>query len=229
MTNESIDELFEKIDRQAKSSIENDASLNELLVGYLESPDAVREFIKRCLKNQSTREMLLRVQWYTELTHSIGTVRPGRPALQLIFLIAMAEGLSKTRDGKSDSDTKSKYYFKEFFTLISDEDTKRIETQVKLDFRSMSLDSFLDILYHARCNAVHGREFWLLSFKHGDDGVTLLADGDIGSGSDKRRVYYDTTMQFSEVIDIFIRTALANIEALAHINEVEGAKELLED
>lgn len=85
------DDAIKKLNELGKKVIASDKRLYDALRPYFDSVDEVEKYIIKCLRKLTTRRMLLRVQWYVELAEHINKAREARPALPLIFLMAMAE------------------------------------------------------------------------------------------------------------------------------------------
>jgi uncharacterized GH25 family protein len=149
------------------------------------------------------------------------TIRQGYPALQLIFLMALAEGVVKfslKRKKLNPLDA-----IKIFFSHISAEDKKMLMKRCQRASISANLrfSSILKILYEVRNRAVHGESFWDFSLmdkaeKEKNDKIytdySLITSGALGKKGKKRRVSLETALTYEELKQIFIRTALANIE-----------------
>lgn len=81
-------------DAQTRIYLSQDPELISFWADYFPSREDAIVFIKRCLKKITTRRMMLRVKWYVDIANRMPSVRDSRPALQIIFLVAMAESIA---------------------------------------------------------------------------------------------------------------------------------------
>jgi len=223
----AIKKAFKDADEKIQQGILSDNDLYGVLQPCFASKSDARDFVKKCLTNIKTRRMLLRVQWYTELADDIVKVREGRPALRLIFLMAMAEHIEKNRLG--DDDIGSWNAIWGFFSNISKDDKEKLgksfrRTLLNSKYHSLRFSSIIRILYDIRNRAVHGVDFWSFSFL---DQATkskakashythysLITSGLLGKRGRKRRVSLDLTLTYEELRDIMVRTAVSSIKTL---------------
>jgi len=88
---------WQEIDRQVKKELLVDIRLNNFLRSVFPNLIERRVFIGKCLKKLTTRRMLLRAQWYTEIADDMDKIRRNRPALKIVFLFGLAESIVKFR------------------------------------------------------------------------------------------------------------------------------------
>lgn len=113
-----------------------DTALNNFLVPFFSEINR-KEFIKRCLRERKTQRMLLLAQWYAEIADGQNVVKKNRPALQIIFLISLVEGVARVRNNcLSDDSRRSTKMIEEFFELIAREDKKTLLQNFKRAFVS---------------------------------------------------------------------------------------------
>lgn len=202
-----------------------DKGLNDFLKPIFPVDDERHDFIKNCLRKIGTRRMLLRAQWYTEIADDQEKVRQSRPALSLIFLMALAEAIAKNRT--RNVHLRSPEAVKEFFKYISEEDKTLLfrgfrRLLISPRHHDLRFSSILKILYNVRNSAVHGEDYFSFSLmdrgekeKHaGYTDFGLITSGYLGGRREKRRVSLHVKLTYEELRDIFRRTALANIKSL---------------
>ena len=170
----------------------------------------------------------MRVQWFCQIADGLELVRKNRPALQIVFLVALAEGIAKQRVGKKMG---SFLGIKEFFKkYINASDKKHLEHSFRRSItgprlHKLTFTSQLRILYEVRNRVVHGEEFWVFFFmgkkekeryiKEKFTDYAHLTEGWLGKQNRKRRVSLEMTLTYEEFKNIVIRTAIANINAVA--------------
>ena len=199
-----------------------DKELDSFLKPVFPEPEEREKFVKTCFKRVKAREMLLRAQLYTELANNQKKIGRERPAIQLIFLMALAEGVAKRRTGKS------KDPIKDFFEYISSDDTKILLNQFKrtLSKPRLRFSSVRRILYEVRNRAVHGDEFWEFSLVDeaeraeakmaGYTSYGRLTFGYLGKRGRKREQPIVLNLTYEELRDIFRRTAIENIKSILY-------------
>lgn len=222
---DTIDKQIRKIDSSVKQGILKDKDLNNLLQPFFADKNEIENFIKKCLTKLKTRRMLLRVQWYTEIADDLEKIRQNRPALRLVFLIALAESIAKTRLGKKN--ISSLDAVKNFFKYILQDDKQKIINNFRRALLEMitprlRFSSIIKILCEVRNKAVHGEDFWsffLLEQKEKREyshynHYSLLVSGSLGKIGRKKRVSLSIKLTYEELRDIIIRTAIENIKPL---------------
>ena len=218
---------LEELEKVIKREILYDPELRVLLLPFFENDEkATHQFIFRCLRRMTTRRMLLRTQWFCELADGMGKVKTHRPALQLMFLIFLAEGVVKQHAG---DDTQSFTAVREFFRHTLPADKQHITQNLRRSLGSrrlhqLSFLSTLRILYEVRNRVVHGQEFWEFFFlekeekekyiREGYNHYGLLTSGHLGPKGRKHRESLDMTLTYEEFRDIVIRTAVENIKMM---------------
>src|SRR5258708_860470 len=214
---------WKKIDDLSKKGLLVDEDLHDFLKPIFPDISERTAFIKHCLKKLKTRRMLLRAQWYTEIADDKEKVRNNRPALKIIFLLALAEAIAKTRIGKNKIESLKAIQI--FFQHVLPED-KKIITQnfqralVKIKHHNLRFTSIIRILYDVRNRAVHGEDYYSFSLldkdekeKHKDyTDFSLITAGSLGKKYKKRRVPLDICLTYEELRDVVRRTAIENIK-----------------
>lgn len=229
---------WREIDKMVKKELLKNRELNNLLTPFFNSESSRKEFIQKCLKKQKTRRMLLRTQWYSEIAEGLDVVKSNRPALQIIFLMSLAEGVARLKTDKDGDDTvSSRSMIKEFFSRTTTQDRKLIAQKfkralVKIEYHNLRFSSAVNILYDIRNRAVHGNDFYSFSLLNEnqkkefvDGGYThygIMTTGFLGktgktrSGNKRRkqRVRLDISLTYKELKNIVIRTAIENIKGV---------------
>lgn len=194
---------LKKLDRLAKSSIANDPKLLNLLINYFSDIYEVKIFVKKCLKKLKTRRMLLRVKWYIELASLIRRSRDKRPALPLIFLMAMAESIARSiLPNKKAKTSQSFDIVKLLFNKIDQRDKVILKQKIrranlKPNINSLRFSSILKLLWNARNDAVHGIDFW--SFGLPDSETGLLTHGLLGTKKHRRKISLEINIQYENL------------------------------
>ncbi len=216
---------WRKIDEAVKQGLLEDKDLHNFLEPILHAKSDREDFIKKCLKKISTRRMLLRAQWYTEIADDQQKIRQGRPALRILFLLGLAEALAKKRIGNQHLE--SFKAIQEFFKYISVSDRNVLQTSFKRTLLHprqpmLRFSSILRILYDIRNRAVHGDDFFSFSLMDKErkkehahfSSFGLITSGYLGPRKRKKRISLDIKLTYEELRDIFRRTAIANIQSI---------------
>ncbi len=220
---------WNKIDKVVKVGLAKDRDLNNFLNPFFVSELKTNVFIKQCLKKLKTRRMMLRTQWYAEIADGLDVVKSSRPALQIIFLMSLAEGVARLKDGAMDNDG-SRKMIHNFFKFTTAEDKKLLAQKfqralVSVRHHKLRFYSVISILYDIRNRAIHGDDFYSFSLLNEkqkkefvDGGYThygIMTTGFLGKRRKrKQRVPLDIVLTYKELRDIVIRTALENIRSL---------------
>lgn len=209
-----------------------DSRLHNYFQTYFSSDGERNTFIEKCFKRITTRRMLLRINWYGEIADGQEKVRRNRPALQIIFLLALAEGIMVLRKNlKQNTYFKSEKLIKEFFERTSLEDRGFLlrhfrRAYLKVQHHSLRYSSIISILWNIRNKAAHGVNFYSFSMlgkdrkkdyvdgQFSDFGVITVGSfgkrGKTKSGKPRKpnHVQLDISMTYQELKDIIIRTAI---------------------
>ena len=223
---DEIDKAVREIDKHTKKVLAQDPSILSFWSRYFSSRKEASKFIKDCLKKLSTRRMMLRVEWYVNIANKMPIIRDSRPALQIIFLIALAEGLASKRFTKKQAiELGSQKLVLNFFKYITDLDKKELEMKFRRALtqerhHKLYTSSIIRIIYQIRNDAVHGKDFWGFSLvdkkRHKDADEphwSLMTSGQLGTIKRKRRVSLETKLTYENLRDIFVRTAIQNIKS----------------
>lgn len=216
----NIKKLLQLADKAVKKGILEDEELHQFLSPYVPVKENRNKFIKSCLRKMKTRRMLLRLHWYSQLADDIDKAKQARPALQIIFLMAMAEGLVGEKRG--DKNLPPRWAINDFFSEIGSDDKQILQNNIRRSVGSpilsnLRFSSIVSILYEVRNKAVHGKEYWQFSLADNSDtqgGVIRLTHGWLGKSRKKRRVPLDVKITYEMLRDIFARTAINNIKAI---------------
>lgn len=211
----TVDPLRE-LEALAQQDILNDPKLMNLLEPHIKDS---RSFVKECLRKKQTRHMLLLTQWYADIADDVRIAHDQDP-LRIIFLFSLAEGVAKQREKNANDDSRSSEYCLKFFQHISQSDKDTLETKVRGVYSKpgsdqLHLRTILNVLYNVRSDAVHGRRFWEFSLSKKSDGkYPRMVYGPVGKPNRKRKAVLNISLTFSELRNIFVRTAIANIGAV---------------
>ena len=171
--------------------------------------------------------MLLCAQWYTQIADDQEKVRNNRPALKIIFLVALAESIAKQRIGINK--IKSSESLKKFFDLVLPEDKKIMmcdfqRALTKPGHHTLLFSSIIKILYEVRNKAVHGEDYFSFSFldkkqknefeNQGYNSWSFMTFGYLGKPYKKRQIALSLKITYDEFRDIVVRTAIENIKSL---------------
>ncbi len=216
----TVDDLWKQLEEEAKKSILSDKDLHTFLSRYIPDVDDRNRFIKACLRKKKTRRMLLRLQWFSQIADDLTKVKEARPALQFIFLMALAEGIVGERTG--DYNMPSRKAVGDFFKYTTPDDKIILQNGIRRSLASSSLhslrfSSIISILYEARNRAVHGKDFWVFTLPDSNDmqnSLTMLTEGWLGKPGRKRRLPLEINLTYEDIRDVFSRTALENIRAV---------------
>jgi len=217
---------FKLIDNITKQRLMADPELHTFLTPVFAEEPERRVFIKRCLRKNKTRRMLLHAQDYLEMADDQRQTRHTEPALSLIFLMAMSESLAKTRMGnkKFGSAAAARSFFK--YILPADKQSLKQKFRRALlsaQHHELRFSSILKILYENRNKAVHGDDYFIFQLMDESTRVEYesgnythfgqLTHVTLVSKSKKRkRVTIDLILTYEELRDIFRRTAIENIK-----------------
>lgn len=217
---------LKKLSDMAKQGIARDPELLKLLRPFFSNQKEVQDFINQSLEKIKTKRMLLRLQWFSEIADDFEKIRANRPALKLIFLMSLAEGVANQNLRSNLNSTKA---VEEFFKHISSGDKKQLLKNfryalIRPRMSKLRLSSIIKILYNVRNKAVHGEDFWTFSFLEKDQKEKsqrgqythygLSVTGYLGKKGQKRRIPLELTLTYEEFRDIIIRTAIANIQSI---------------
>lgn len=156
---------LKKLDERTKQGLVQDEDLLIFWSKYFSSRAETSIFIKNCLRKLSTRRMMLRVRWYVDIANGMTKVRENRPALQVVFLIALAETIARRKFTKKQADTMgSLKLVLNFFKHITNSDKIELEKKFKrtlssAKYHKLHISSVVRILSQVRNDAVHGEEF----------------------------------------------------------------------
>ncbi|OGB74499.1 hypothetical protein A2V68_02695 [candidate division Kazan bacterium RBG_13_50_9] len=226
----------------SKQSIMQDAELIQFLAPFFQNKNNTTDFIKMCLQRIRTRHMLLRTHWYAEIADGIEKVRASRPALRIIFLISLAEGVARLRLKRERDSDNAKSMISSFMSLMSDADKNQLKRDfrralIKMPHHQLQFSGIVNILYDIRNRAVHGDDFYSFSLLDKNRKKEYVSEGyhDYGilthgewkisrrkgsktSANKKVKVTLDIKMTYEELRAIFIRTAIANIKKCGKFN-----------
>ena len=157
--------------------------IEEYFLPVFDSSENAKAFVKSARENQKARIVIHQCARMLYLADKV--CQRGRPALDVLFFMIIAEATAKIIYDFQDQG-KSKEYTYKFFKDICDESHKaRLSTAFRKqteesDFVAdnyLTLDETIELLYGVRCDVVHrGKYFdnlWLKE-KNGDDN-TLFA------------------------------------------------------
>jgi len=223
-------ESLREIDKLVKRGLVEDEGLNKFLSPFFSSKTERINFIVKCLQKNKSRRMMLRAQWYAEIADSLERVKNNRPALQIIFLMSLAEGVTRLRtNNDGDDNVSSKTMIHDFFRYTTASDKKLLARKftralTKAKHNNLTFSSVVNILYDIRNKAVHGYDFYSFSLldknqekEFVEGGYThygIMTSGFLGKTNRKRRVSLDISLTYEELRCVIVRTALENINAV---------------
>lgn len=115
--------------------------------------------------------MMHQTQRLVSIANDLSSFRPGREALQLLFLMICVEHISKLHDGFTGEGQSKKYvkiFFAEFITeSAKDKLEKSFIDNSSTPMKALGLDKAVDLLYSVRCDVVHEGNYWAFSFHDG--------------------------------------------------------------
>ena len=220
------------LNKAIKKGLEIDPGLHKFLNPIFNDVQGRHKFIKKCLRTLKARRMLLRAQWYTEIAEHQSKMKYGRPALRIIFLMSMAESLAKAR---TNSTLGSLAAIKAFFKFILKQDREFMRRNFRRallgpKISKLRFSSIIRILYEVRNQAVHGEDFFSFSLMDAEDKKEkelghythygTITSGDLVKYNKKtkkknrQRVSLDISLTYTELSEIFSRTAIENIKAI---------------
>lgn len=146
---------------------------------FFESEHKTKTFIALCDQlapdsaNHNAKIMMHQTQRLVSIADEIADLRPGREALQLLFLIICVENISKLHNDFT-GEGQSKKYVKRFFAdFLSDSDKDRLGTSFidnkTLPMTALGYEKAVDLLYSIRCDVVHEGNYWGFSFHNGQN------------------------------------------------------------
>lgn len=121
--------------------------------------------------NHDAKIMMHQTQRLVSIANDLSSFRPGREALQLLFLMICVEHISKLHQGFT-GEGQSKKYVKRFFAEFIPKSAKEKLGRSFVDNSSMpmtalGLEKAVDLLYRVRCDVVHEGNYWGFSFHDG--------------------------------------------------------------
>lgn len=140
------------------------------------------------------------------LADDMPKVRPGKDALQLLFLMICAENIAKlfhNFEGERESRKYVRRFFEEF---VVGADRQAIQGSIVKDTLpplALNLVEVADTLYSVRCDVVHEGQYWGFQFHDGD---TPMITGD-----PPVTVY----LELSTLRDVVVRAAIRAISGYA--------------
>src|SRR3989344_5505486 len=218
---DEITKSLKELDKHTKKVLAQDPESILFWSKYFSGKEEAILFIKNCLKKLLNRRMMLRTEWYVGIADSMPKIRDSRPALQVIFLVSLAEGLAGARSTKRQANNLgSQKSVLDFFKYIAKSDREELMTKFRRTLtatgrQTLRFSSIIRILYQIRNDAVHGEEFWKFSLvdkKHHKDVKephwSLLTTGRLGTKKRKREENIETRLKYENLRDIFVRTAI---------------------
>lgn len=228
-------EAWKKVDEVTKQQLLVDKEVHAFLKPIFDDEAERTRFIKQCLNKLTARRMLNHAHWYLEMADAQEKVARGRPAIKIIFLMSLAEYITKAR--LRDNRIGSLKAIQSFFKFISKEDKALLQRgieklMVKIPHSKLRFTSLIRILYDVRNRAVHGEDYYSFSLPsperkrkaYEEDGYThwsLATTGYLMSQPRRRgglrrkvRIPLDVTITYEDLREVFRRTAIANIQSL---------------
>jgi hypothetical protein len=153
-------------------------------VSFFTSTDKARKFVEACeaqpAEANRAKIIMHQTQRLVSIADKIPQIRPGRVALQILFLIVCAECVAKLyKDFKGEG--KSHEHVQIFFNdLLTDDDKELIGNGFRtIDSGPLGLKAAVDVLYAVRCDVVHEGQYWAFSLKENESSkVNVGINGD---------------------------------------------------
>lgn len=183
------------------------------MTAYFPSQSEANAFIRKCSKKKKTSRALLLTQWLTNIADDIENIKPGRPALKIVFLIILAESVEKILNSKATSPRRA---FKAFFSKTNQDDRIMLLKGIRnfsTNSGNLRFNTILDILYNLRNRVFHeGLYFDFHLNDKAEENMTQTTEGYAGNKFRKqRKVMLDIALSYNQLRDIVVRTALDNI------------------
>lgn len=143
---------------------------------FFASDDETKSFVNTCeelapdVANHDAKIMMHQTQRLVSIADDLSNLRPGREALQLLFLMICVEHISKLHDGFTE-DGQSKRYVKRFFAefiteAAKDKLGKSFVDNGSMPMTALGIERAVDLLYSVRCDVVHEGKYWGFSFQN---------------------------------------------------------------
>lgn len=206
-----MQDIQKKLNKARDTDILNDEEIRKFYLPYFSNdPNKVQAFIKKCLKRDKTRKMLLLTQWLTEIADKIPSAsKSGAGNLQIVFLITLAESVAKYSDNYT-KEGDSKKFIDTFFTFLSSGDKEILVSKFKtINSQKSKLKCIIGDFYDIRNRAVHNGIFFDFFFR-GD--CTTMASIRRGKKNKKRAVVMENDLDYNTFKEIIVRSSIKIIE-----------------
>lgn len=188
--------------------------LSDFLNRYVAIVGDVESFIEKCYKRNKTRKSLLRTSWLAGIADQMEKIEPGCPALRVVFLVILAETITKLLFRKSSRNVGPRKRFKTFFEAASDEEKALLLCGIqKYDgtSRKFRFNTLLDIIYNLRNEVFHEGRYFNFFFHEAQRQGTIVPGYTGTKASRLRKVSLYMTLSYENFRDVFVKTALRNI------------------
>lgn len=186
--------------------------LSDFLKSYTAIVGDAKSFIEKCCRRNKTRKSLLRTSWLTDIADQMQNINPRRPALSIVFLVILAETITRLLFAQFSKNNGPRKRFKKFFEAASNEEKAFLLCGIQRydgTSRKFRFNTLLDIIYNLRNQVFHeGRYFDF--FFHEPQWQGTIVTGYAGIKR-LRKVSLDMTLSYENFRDVFVKTALRNI------------------
>lgn len=183
------------------------------IIGFcFHSDQEVENFARNCLKENKTRWMLNRLQWFVELADF-----QRYDSVKTFFLVAMAETNIKLLENRFKDNSNEVADVKKFFARFSKQDKDELrkyffKTDKFLNKKSFKFNKVVDILLNVRHRVVHGKNHYDFRFHDGSDNLMNIIFGEVGTKNKKKSIRYELEITYKNFREMMIKNAVENIK-----------------
>lgn len=194
----------------------DDTGLIQFYLPFFTDENETEAFIKQCeAKEERSKKMINLLAWLVDIADKIGEVKPGRPSLQIVFLLTCAESNSKIKEIYTE-EFKSREFTHKFFESIKEEDKQLILeniTESNLLNTDISFEDIIDILYNIRCETIHEGIYFHFCFSNNEEFKTnRVKKGK--TPNNKIEIGIQVGLTYKQFRDVIIRTGINQIKSI---------------
>jgi len=176
------------------------------------SNQEVKDFTRKCRKEDKTNLMLNRLKWFVELSDF-----QKYDSVKIFFLIAMAETNIKLLEDRFPENSNETSDVEKFFDGFSKEDKDELQKYffVEDEFfnkKTFEFKKIVNILLNVRHLLVHGKNHYNFRFHNGSDELFNLIHGEIGPKNKKEEIEYELEIKYDNFRRLMIKNAIENIK-----------------
>ena len=187
----------------------------EFFQNYFRDEKEMKSFFYRVFDNDGVdntpRRMMNQIVRWVSLSDDLQKIRPGRDPLSVMCVRLCIESICKLNAVESDKASffsnnlspQGLDYIDKMYEVIRIEDS---ETGEEIMEDNSTIDSFEDMIFQIRNEAVHNGDYWssqVFSRSEEYDWVSSYTDD-----KKKKRVIYETRIQYDRFIHIFVEAAI---------------------